>query len=206
MSTTEARIRNRRGEGSRLRDEIVAAAVDILETSGSADAITLRAVARHVGISAPSIYAHFPDREAIVAAVIRDGFVGLTEALVTALAELDDPEERLRAGCRAYLRYSEERPQVYQLMFGNPAFAVIERGPAGFPEGDVAFAVLVDGVRDLAAHGRSASTDHHLDAVAIWVALHGFATLTSNNTGFPWPDDDVLIDELITRLARLKPE
>jgi AcrR family transcriptional regulator len=203
VSTTEVRVRNRRGEGARLKDEIVAAAVDILETSGSHEAVTLRAVARHVGISAPSIYAHFPDREAIIAAVIRDGFVGLTDALLESLEGLDDPVERLRAGCRAYLRYGQDHPQVYQLMFANPTLATVKTDPAGFVEGDEAFAVLVEGVRDAAVRGRSDSTDYHLDAVAIWVALHGYSTLASNNAGFPWPDRDVLIDELISRLARL---
>jgi AcrR family transcriptional regulator len=205
VSTTDSRVRNPRGQGSRLRDDIVAAAVDILETTGSHEAITLRAVARHVGISAPSIYGHFADREAIVAAVIRDGFVELTDTLLSAIAVSDDPVERLRLGCQAYLSFGKEHPQVYQLMFADPAAATVKDSPGGFDEGDAAFAVLVEGVRDVAAQGRSASTDHNFDAVTIWVALHGFATLSCHASAFPWPDRDVLVDALISRLALLRP-
>ena len=48
------RERNRRGEGGKLRADIVAGATQLLEDTGSEDAVTLRAVARQVGISAPS--------------------------------------------------------------------------------------------------------------------------------------------------------
>ena len=68
------RDRNRRGEGGRLREEILQAATDLLERGGNAEAVTLRAIAREVGISAPSIYGHFEDREAIVSAVIDNAF------------------------------------------------------------------------------------------------------------------------------------
>lgn len=59
------RERNRRGQGTRLRAEILAGATQLLEDSGSEEAVTLRAIARQIGISAPSIYSHFPDREAL---------------------------------------------------------------------------------------------------------------------------------------------
>ena len=55
------RARNRRGEGARLRDDIVAAAVALLDETGDQAAVSLRAVARRVGIAAPSIYRHFAD-------------------------------------------------------------------------------------------------------------------------------------------------
>jgi AcrR family transcriptional regulator len=53
--TEVLRARNRRGEGSKLRADILAAATRLLEQTGSEEAVTLRAVARQVGISAPSI-------------------------------------------------------------------------------------------------------------------------------------------------------
>ena len=70
------RERNRRGEGGKLRAEILEGATALLEQNGSEEAVTLRAVARQVGISAPSIYSHFPDREAIVDAIVDGAFSG----------------------------------------------------------------------------------------------------------------------------------
>ncbi|MBO0692570.1 MAG: TetR/AcrR family transcriptional regulator, partial [Acidimicrobiaceae bacterium] len=105
MSSVGTRVRNRRGEGSRLRDDIVSAAVEILEKTGNPEAITLRAVARQVGIAAPSIYGHFADRDAIIVAVVTEGFTRLTRVLKEALAGSTDPVESLRLGCDAYLRF-----------------------------------------------------------------------------------------------------
>ena len=59
-----------RGQGNRLADDIVRGALAIIERTGSDEAVTLRAVAREVGIAAPSIYAHFADREAIIMAAV----------------------------------------------------------------------------------------------------------------------------------------
>src|SRR6266700_6738108 len=60
------RQRNARGQGARLTQDIVSAALALIEREGSDEAVTLRAVAREIGIAAPSIYNHFPDRDAIV--------------------------------------------------------------------------------------------------------------------------------------------
>src|ERR1700729_2893185 len=57
------RQRNARGQGDRLRREIIDAARDILAETGNVDRLTLREVARRVGIAATSVYLHFPDPE-----------------------------------------------------------------------------------------------------------------------------------------------
>src|SRR5260370_1139140 len=93
------RERNRRGEGGKLRDDILAAATALLEQTGSAEAVTLRAGAPPLGISA--------------------------------------------------------------------------------------------------------STDAQLDSKAIWVALHGYATLHVLVGGFPWPDTDVMLNRIVYGLAQI---
>src|SRR5690348_4662738 len=101
------RERNRRGEGGRLRADIVRAGADLLDESGDEQAVTLRAVARRVGITAPSIYAHFADRQAILLAVAVEAFAELHEQLELARDGADaDPVARLRAACAAYLEFA----------------------------------------------------------------------------------------------------
>ena len=75
------RHRNPRGQGARLTEDIVAGALALIERTGSAEAVTLRAVAREAGIAAPSIYAHFPDRDAVLMAVVARIFDELTQAI-----------------------------------------------------------------------------------------------------------------------------
>lgn len=207
MSSAVPRVRNRRGEGSRLRDDIVAAAVKILETTGNQEAITLRAVARQVGIAAPSIYGHFADRDEIIEAVVTEAFNLLTRVLKEALAASADPVESLRSACDAYLRFGAEHPCVYQLMFtiGTvlPADSSLDSAPISLQAGLEAFGVLVGAIERAKAAGRSEPGDAFADATAVWVGLHGMNTLMASLPIFPWPDRDALLDALVRRLARL---
>jgi AcrR family transcriptional regulator len=196
------RPRNRRGEGSKLRADIVAAATAILDETGNEDAVTLRAVARRVGISAPSIYAHFPDREAILVAVLEQAFEDLIDALTEAIDTETDPVARLRAGCGAYLNFAERRPERYRVLFqrgptGERSSSPGEKPPAGLD----AFNILVGGIQACADAGRSTSTDAFADATAVWVALHGYALLRAELPTFPWPPSEQVFDRIALQLA-----
>jgi AcrR family transcriptional regulator len=208
------RERNRRGEGGRLRADILAGATELLEQAGSEEAVSLRAVARQVGISAPSIYTHFADREAIVEAIVDSAFADFNAAINTAVEAASGPLARLRAGCVAYLRFAAERPNRYKLLFERQMLpdAPDERAAPdelAAPDCPVpairteSFRALVKCLQDCVDAGISASTDAHVDSVAIWVALHGYATLHANMAGFPWPDTGVLLDRIIDGLGQI---
>jgi AcrR family transcriptional regulator len=207
------RERNRRGEGGKLRDDILAGATALLERTGNEEAVTLRAVAREIGISAPSIYSHFPDREAIVEAVVDGAFAdfntAIQDATSVAIAAGAGPRERVRAGCAAYLRFAAERPNRYRLMFERQ-HRIAGDVPGVQIAGDVpdvqiaGFDLLVRSIQDCVAAGISASTDPARDATAIWLALHGYATLPSRLPMFPWPDANALLDRIIDGLAQIK--
>lgn len=202
------RERNRRGEGSKLRADILAAATVLLERTGNEEAVTLRAVARQVGISAPSIYPHFPDREAIVAAIVDDAFGDFNEAIESAsdaaTAAGAGPLGRLRAGCAAYLRFAAERPNRYKLLFERQD--LLGYGRAAVPAiRTESFGSLIGSLQECIDAGISASTDSARDAAAIWVALHGCATLRALRPGFPWEDTDAMLDRIVYRLALITP-
>ena len=69
-----ARRRNRRGEGDRLREEIITAASQMIAETGDDTALTLRGVARRLGIAAPSIYRYFPDVDQLKMVVVQRAF------------------------------------------------------------------------------------------------------------------------------------
>lgn len=196
------RTRNPRGEGARLRDEIVQAALRLIDRAG-AEAVTLRAVARAAGISAPSIYGHFENREDILDAVIQQCFTELADELVAARDECEDPVERLQAGCEAYLAFAARRPHRYSLLFREPdPEDGTPFGEAG-DKGAAAFATLVDGITACIAAGRSASTDPFNDAVALWSGLHGYASLSAAQCRFPWPAREDTLERIVRGLARV---
>lgn len=203
------RPRNRRGEGARLRDEIVTAAVGLLDETGSEAAITLRSVARRVGIAAPSIYRHFPDQPAIMLAVVEQAFAQLEAQLRAALdAAGDDPRQRLFAACHAYLRFAEEHPQRYRTMFGGLWMPALNDSSVTASDmealGEASIRLLADALNDCVTAGRATGTDLYADTVTLWLGLHGLAHQRAVTVAFPWPPG--IADHLITTLAHLEAE
>jgi AcrR family transcriptional regulator len=211
MATEQAttRTRNRRGEGGRLRGDIVAAAVELLDETGDESAVTLRAVARRVGIATPSIYRHFPDQPSIMLAAVRATFVELETALGAAVeaAAGDDARGRLFAVCHAYLRFAQDHPGRYRTMFGGvwmPDLSAETSPTEGelVALGDATMAVLTGALRDCVAAGSATSTDLGADAVALWLGLHGLAHQRASTVTYPWPAD--IAERMITALAHLR--
>ena len=91
------RPRSARGQGARLAEDIVTAALELIEQHGSAEAVTLRAVARQAGIAAPSIYPHFADRDAILLAVVVRVFDELAAAASSCWTTKDTRTTRVRS-------------------------------------------------------------------------------------------------------------
>jgi AcrR family transcriptional regulator len=191
------RTRNRRGEGARLRDEILDGARALIEDGGE-QAVSLRSVARTVGIAAPSIYAHFPDREAIVSALVDEAFDELSSMVSAATDAATGPAAKLRAACAAYMEFAMRRPNRYQLAFASRQSNAIPRDSA-----TRAFGLLVGAVAACVEAGVSSSADPFADATAIWVAMHGHAVLYPSRPAFPWPDTDATLERIVTALAGL---
>lgn len=204
--STTTRARNRRGEGARLRDEIVAGAVALLDETGDETAVTLRAVARRVGIAAPSIYRHFADQPGIMLAVVEQAFDELTAELRTAQAAAGwDPRARLFAVCTGYLEFARKHPGRYRTMFGGLWMPDLEAGSVTEADmqalGQGTIQVFVEALDECVAAGVAVSTDVAADAVALWVGLHGLAHQQSVAVSFPWPAD--IAERLVVALAHL---
>src|SRR5437867_9390219 len=118
METTPATRRrpNARGQGDRLREEIVTAAVRMLDELGDDEALSLRAVAREVSIAATSVYLHFPDRDSLVFAAMERCHGELVRTGDDAAAAHDDPAAGLRARILAQAAWAEEHPGLYKVL------------------------------------------------------------------------------------------
>lgn len=202
---TQRRSRNAPGEGGRLRDELIAAASHLLADTNAVDALSLRAVAREVGIAAPSVYLHFPSREALLRAVLEEHFAALKQAIEDASAEVSGPAAGLRAGCLAYCRFALEQPGPYRVLFG-----ISRQEPDAPPSeqltGMDAFATLVDGIGACMVAGVAPVGDPFAVATAVWAALHGTVSLRQAMLDFPWPPLETQVDEILAGLARVSLE
>jgi AcrR family transcriptional regulator len=198
-----ARGRNRRGEGDRLREEIITAASQIIGEAGDDSALTLRGVARQVGIAAPSIYRHFADVDELKMAVVRQSFAEFGRARDAATSEGDDPAARLLARCRAYTRFALANPGPYRYLFsqhaptGDPA-----RPPVDLP----VFQALAESISRCQQAGVArADDDPQWLAAQVWAALHGLALLRLNAPGFPWPGPlEQMADQAVARLTGIE--
>ncbi|MEV0248369.1 TetR/AcrR family transcriptional regulator [Nocardia sp. NPDC050712] len=183
------RQRNARGEGARLRDELLDAAARLVEAAGSADAVTLRAVAREAGIAAPSIYRHFTDWDDLLRALVAHRFERLDDELARAMSAAADPEAALRACCAAYCRFGLDNPGHYRVLFGTTlSFATAPEVP-----GLQVFQRLV------AAVEQAGVARPELAAIDIWLALHGIVSLRTSRPTFPWPPLTDLIEAALRR-------
>jgi AcrR family transcriptional regulator len=197
MTSARPRKRNPRGEGNRLRSEIVEATIHLVDAR--VERLTLRAIAREAGITGPSIYDHFPDIESIRNEVIRSCYEDLIARIHQAQQGVADPVGRLEATCLTYTSYGADFPHRYALLFRverdqDEKLAVGQTGAA-------ALQTLVDGIASCREAGRSTSTDPYDDALAVWTAIHGLTTLRSSRPHFARLHSDELLRSVIHRLA-----
>lgn len=205
--TSATRTRNRRGEGALLREELVTTASRMLDELGDVDLLSLRGLAAEIGIAAPSIYRHFPDKASLLVAVVERSFRELTaDMLAGAEAGGDDPFERLRLAGVAYLRFGRERPAHYRIVFGGdglpcgaddevPVF-MRESGKGAFD----ALVTMVDAC--LAAGPGGKGLDAFTIAVEVWAMQHGLVDLPLANRTFPWPDLQGVTDAWLARFRQ----
>lgn len=203
--TSATRTRNRRGEGALLREELVTTASRMLDELGDVDLLSLRGLAAEIGIAAPSIYRHFPDKAALLVAVVERSFRELTADMVTAWESGgDDPFEGLRRAGAAYLRFGQERPAHYRIVFGGDGLPCDTETPMFMRQsGKGAFETLVSMVEAcLVAGPGGRELDAFTVAVEVWAMQHGLVDLPLANRTFPWPDLQGVTDAWLTRFRQ----
>ncbi len=191
------RARARRGTGELLRREIVEATRDLLAEAGDVDAVSIRAVAGRVGVTPPSIYLHFADKDALLDAVVTDVFAELDAVIVAAAEQATgkSPFAVLLAQGVAYVRFALEHREHYRV-------ATMERCAVA-PDVDEmlragAFAHFLETVQACMDAGIFAAGDPLPIALDLWAAAHGVAALLIAKPYLPWGD----VDALATRALR----
>lgn len=133
--------------GEALAAALVQASRALIEAEGFS-AFNLRAVTRAVGVTQPAVYRHFPSREALLQAVMLDGYGDFDRAAVAAAGE-DEPYGRLQRLGVAYVDFAARNPGWFRLVFGRrDAVAGASAGVHAIPQGQAlvlsAFARLLD--------------------------------------------------------------
>lgn len=193
------RRRASRGSGEQLRPEIVSAAKRLLAASANADAVSIRAVADAVGVTPPSIYLHFADKDDLLSAVVVDVFAELDAAMLAAAQGVDAPLGRLRAFGLAYVAFALSHPEHYRIATMDPC-----------PKPDVAvdkvlassaFEHFNTTVLDCMKVGIFAEGDPLPVTLDLWAAAHGIASLIIAKPYLPWGEIEQASDRVLCAAA-----
>lgn len=164
-----------------LRTALVAEGMRLLVEEGAGD-LSLRGVARNVGVSATAVYRHFPDKDALLSAIAEEGFRRLAEAQRAAFNNAKDGETRaFGATGAAYVRFALANPALFRLMFSKPTVASRQSDAAAF-------------LRENATARAPSGLDQRIFALQAWSTVHGLAMLMLDGLA---PADDALIDKVI---------
>jgi AcrR family transcriptional regulator len=196
-STVRRRARARRGEGDKLRTEILVAAERLLAQTSDESAVSVRAVADAVGVTAPSIYLHFADKDELLVAVCERNFDELSFEVERAASRAADPAEVLRLAAMAYARFGLEHPEQYRILFMRKAAPETEEAEHERLRNSSGFNFVLAAVVECMEAGLMRRGDPFLAAVALWSVVHGITSLLISKPAFPWPPLEEFLDYTI---------
>ena len=211
-------------------EEIKATAWKQIGEQGAAS-LSLRAIAREMGMTAPGLYRYYKDRDALVTALLMDAFSSFTTSLETGrdLCDVKNHAGRFRSMCWAYFRWAAENPQRYMLLFGTPIQGYLfadELGPvaqrsflvlqgvigeafvAGKIKGEVAALKLPTRLKvqyeALGKFGMPYTGAVTQLALSAWSMIHGMTSLFLYNylTGFLQDNVEVFVDLEIEKMSK----
>jgi AcrR family transcriptional regulator len=194
MAENLRRRRAPRGSGDLLRDEILDAATELLLDTGHAKSVSIRSVADRVGVTPPSIYLHFQDKDALLDAVCARYFEKLDEEMQRLSVGQSSTVEVLRAQALAYVRFATENAELYRIATmgewrsGSHVDAAL--ASSAFEHIRATVQSLMD--EDTFPRGDAAAV-----ALELWSAAHGVASLLIAKPHLPFGDAESFTDRVL---------
>ena len=170
----------RRKKVKDLREACIQEALAVVESSG-VEKLSLREVARRIGVSHQAPYKHFPSRDHILAEIISRAYKAFADYL-EARPQTGDPDTDLGAMGEAYIEYANAHPLQYRLMFSTP-LPDPGKHPNMMKHARHAFSLLQAAIENLhdSRKGPGSYRRTDFDALFIWFALHGLCSLMPSN-------------------------
>ena len=202
------RVRARRGEGERLRDEILDAAEKLLVETEDADEVSIRAISQMVGVTAPSIYRHFEDKDALVVAACQRAYGRFDDYMEAAVADAPDALHNLKGRALAYVRFALENPGQYRVLFMSSkthSHTLGSEHQYAFDPDRSEIQALVHLVQAVQRAQDEGLLELHATpmemAVMLWSIVHGMASLRIAQPEMPWPEPEQQVDQMFHVMA-----
>src|SRR5512134_242181 len=159
-----------------LENALIKAGIEILSKEGVVG-LSLRKVAKRAGVSHSAPYAHFKDRQALIAAISTEGFKQLFAELDAAIAPcINDPKQQLVEGAWAYVQFALNNADTFKIMFSG----VLEKEkeyPSFVETSRKTFERVVEIVRACQEAGVLRPAPPELMAVSVWGQVYGVIAL-----------------------------
>ena len=185
------------------RDQILDAALQLFAQNGMAN-VTTRQIAGAVGISQPSLYAHFRSADEIATELCVRAFDALAAQMNQTIDGPQPPARRLRQMARAYIHFGIDNPDMYRVAFMLDEVK-LSNGLTPGADSDLADPAMAAGMRCFEVMQRvvfglmdGPSACAEMTAQMIWAHVHGLTSLLIARPDFPWADRDALIEAHIS--------
>ena len=159
-----------------LKNALIKAGMEILASEGLGG-LSLRKVAKQAGVSHAAPYAHFKDKQALIAAISAEGFKQLHSQIESVKGTYQtDPETLLIETAWAYVQFALHAPDRFKLMFSS-ALEKEKEYPDFVETSQKNFRQVVEIVEICQGANILKSGDSELVALSLWGTVHGFISL-----------------------------
>lgn len=178
-STPSLSERRRQASRQLMRTEILAAAQHIIRTSGM-DALSLRALAKSVGVTAPALYEYFPNKDAILQALFVQGSELMLSLMDQTIEDQPPGLRTLLAVLDGYRQFAGDEPDYFQLLFGtvDPDLALTETEYSAM---QLIFERFVGIVASAIEGGELRRFPPITLSCSLWALVHGIALLETDS-------------------------
>jgi AcrR family transcriptional regulator len=182
MGQDRVRVTVRKKKGSfhhrNLRRALIDTVVLMVARDGT-QAVNLRALAAHLGVTAAAPYRHFASKDELLSAVAEEGFGLMIAEILATITPIPDALERWEEIGATYVQFALTRPGYFRLMYG-PELANRRAHPGLDAAAQKAFALLVETIRQAQDAGQVTGLDPNELAVISWSLVHGLTDLMLN--------------------------
>ncbi len=201
MTTLKKNDKNATYHHGDLRNTLIRVGTEMLAEAGEAE-LSLRKLAKRVGVSHNAPYQHFSDKNALLAAIAEEGFRILSAEMdaVIAIGEQLEPQAYIMAASRAYVTFAIHHASHLQVMFG-PLPPI--QYPTLYEASVVSFGKLIQVVKDCQARGYLKPDPPEALALLIWIQVHGLSAILNANKLPPHIRNDYSTDELVTYFTKM---
>jgi AcrR family transcriptional regulator len=200
-TSAKGRDQNPRGQGDRLRYDLLNAAVDLIAEEGSVDRVSLRAVAARAGVSPTAVYRHFDNANELLGDAVVHCWESFDDALETVADPDSDPFSEFRQLGTAYASFAAENPGQYRAMFSIAMSTTDATMLTKFKGASLGvFAKLVERVEIMLDQNRD-ERDPVFVATQVHTWIHGIVDVCNADDDNLFPSADELLDDLVVRLG-----